>query len=330
MRSSRSNRRVLGLLAVIVLVVTACSTGAKVLTEDSFISEMNAICRTATRAIDKLDTSAPSAVSQAADIMSTAWDTLTKLVPPKTLKSDFGDFTANLDDQITQATKLQKAIKAKDEAATNKISVKLDTLSKDGDKLATSIGADKCVGTTGGSSTSGTTADTTSNTSPPNTPLPILTTPIETAPLNTAGSSGSTTANSLDGQLKAPPGYTWATSDPYDATALFKDPVLGSGIASYSSGKLKSAADGSLTEVYIIEMKAAFTQAQTDAYLAFEGVAGGVDVTTPKGLPARLKVGAFNGADALVLNSGKIGISIVTATGVDGAPILDAVVYETK
>jgi hypothetical protein len=330
MERNRLNRWAFGPLAVVALAVTACSSGTKALTEDGFITEMNSVCRTADRALTKLDSSDPSYVARAVEIMSTSFDDLSKLVPPKTLKADFDDFTANLDDQITQATKLSSAIKSKDDAATKKATDQLDKLSKDSDSLATSIGADKCVSVGGdGSSTSDTSGGTTADTSTANTPLPILTTPLDTSPLNSSGSgSGSTIAESLDGLIKAPAGYTWVKADPYDAKALYDDPVLGPNVVGYGFGKLKSDADGTLAEVYVIEVNADWTPALTAAYLAYEGVADGVDVTTPRGLPARQKTAAFNGADAIVLNQGKVGVSVVTATGTDGAAILDAVVYE--
>jgi hypothetical protein len=336
MQRNRRNVATTGLLAVIALAATACGSGTKALSEDSFITEMNAICRTADRALIKLDPNDPAYISDAVDIITTGFDAFTKLVPPKTLKADFDDYTANLDDQITQGTKLQKAIKAKDDAATKKAGDQLSALSKESDKLATSIGADKCVGVGDGGSTGNTTVDTTGNstsdTSTANTPLPILTTPIETAPLDTSGSSsGSNTAGTLDDSvLKAPTGYSWEQSQPYNASALFNDPVLGPNVASYSFGRLKSTSDGSIVEVYVIEMNVSWTPELTAAYQKYEGVADGTDVTTPRNLPARQKVGAFNGADAIVLNAAKIGVSIVTATGVDGASILDAVVFEQQ
>ncbi len=328
MERNRLNRWAFGALAALALGGTACSSGAKVLSEDNFLAEMNAVCRNADRAIAKIDSADPAYVSKAVDIMNSSFDELSKLAPPKTLKADFDDFTAKLDDQITQAVKLQKAIKAKDEAASKTISDKLDTLTKDSDKLADSLGADKCVGVGGDGSTSDTTAGTTADTSTANTPLPILTTPIQTAPLNTSNASGGTTANSLNGVLRAPAGYTWEATNPFDAKDLFNDPVLGPALKSYGYGRLKLTVDGTLAEVYVIEMNGSWTPEQTAAYLAYEGVSDGVDITTPRGLPARQKVLAFPGADAVALSAGTIGVSIVTKTGIDGASILDAVVYE--
>ena len=184
------------------------------------------------------------------------------------------------------------------------------------DDLAASLGAKACVsvgsgdadeGSDGGSgdSGSGDTSDTGDDTT------------------DTAGAND---AEYLSEVLTAPAGYSWEPDQPYDASDLYSLDVLGPTVDHYGVGQLRSAADDSVAEVYIIQINTEWTQDLSDAYLEYEGVLDGTDVTTPGGLSARMQVEAFDGSDSIAYYNGTIGVSIVTATGVDGAAILDAVV----
>ena len=233
-----------------------------------------------------------------------------KIAPPAELKADFDSLTNNLDDQITQATKMNLAIKAKDDAAASKASDQLDLLGTAFDDLAASLGAEACVavgsgdadgGSDGGTDNTGDTTDTT----------------------DTAGAND---AEYLSEVLTAPAGYSWEPDQPYDASDLYSLDVLGPTVDHYGVGQLRSAGDDSVAEVYIIQINTEWTQDLSDAYLEYEGVLDGTDVTTPGGLSARMQVEAFDGSDSIAYYNGKIGVSLVTATGVDGAAILDAVV----
>ena len=66
---------VTGSLAVVALILTSCgSSGPKTLSEDDFVTQMNAVCKTADRAIKKLDPSDKSYFTDASDIIQTGLD----------------------------------------------------------------------------------------------------------------------------------------------------------------------------------------------------------------------------------------------------------------
>ena len=143
---------------------------------------------------------------------------------------------------------------------------------------------------------------------------------------DTSDTAGANDAEYLSEVLTAPAGYSWEPDQPYDASDLYSLDGLGPTVDHYGVGQLRSAADDSVAEVYIIQINTEWTQDLSDAYLEYEGVLDGTDVTTPGGLSARMQVEAFDGSDSIAYYNGTIGVSIVTATGVDGAAILDAVV----
>ena len=295
-------------LAGLLLAVSACSSGITVLTKEAFVTKLDALCADADAEINKLDLADPASVSDAIGVMVASLAALVKIAPPAELKADFDSFTNNFDDQITQATKLNLAIKANDDAAASKAADQLDVLGTASDDLAASLGAKACVsvGSDGADEGSdGGTSDTGDNTT------------------DTAGAND---AEYLSEVLTAPAGYSWEPDQPYDASDLYGLDGLGPTVDHYGVGQLRSAADDSVAEVYIIQINTEWTQDLSDAYLEYEGVLDGTDVTTPGGLSARMQVEAFDGSDSIAYYNGTIGVSIVTATGVDGAAILDAVV----
>ena len=294
-------------LAGLLVAVSACSSGTKALTKETFVAKLDAVCADADAEINKLDLADPASVSAAIDVMVASLAALVKIVPPGELKADFDSFTNNFDDQITQSTKLNLAIKAKDDAAASKASDQLDLLGTASDDLAASLGADACVseGSDGGG---GDSID-----------------PTNTGD-NTTDTAGANDAEYLSAVLTAPAGYSWEPDQPYDASDLYSLDGLGPTVDHYGVGQLRSAADDSVAEVYIIQINTEWTQDLSDAYLEYEGVLDGADVTTPGGLSARMQAEAFDGSDSIAYYNGTIGVSIVTATGVDGAAILDAVV----
>ena len=308
MQRNRLNCFVAAGLAGLLVAVSACSGGTKALTKEAFVAKLDAVCADADAEINKLDLADPASVSDAIDVMVASLAALVKIAPPAELKADFDSFTNNFDDQITQATKLNLAIKANDDAAASKASDQLDVLGTASDDLAASLGAKACVsvGSDGADEGSdGGTSDTGDNTT------------------DTAGAND---AEYLSEVLTAPAGYSWEPDQPYDASDLYGLDVLGPTVDHYGVGQLRSAADDSVAEVYIIQINTEWTQDLSDAYLEYEGVLDGTDVTTPGGLSARMQVEAFDGSDSIAYYNGTIGVSIVTATGVDGAAILDAVV----
>jgi hypothetical protein len=354
----KRTRLVTGSLVVLTLTAAACgSSGPKTLSEGDFVTQMNAICRTADRSLNKLDPSDKSFFTDITDVIQTGLDDFGKLKPPKSLKADFDDYTANLDDQLTQFEKLGKAVKSGDTAAQTKANDKLTKLSTDGDDLATSLGADKCVGVgsgEGGSVTTDTTADTASDTTAvpdtttpetsvetttgtvtPNTPLPIDTTPdtvpMMTVPPSTTSSSGGVQAGDASTGFSPIDGYSWGTLEDIASTQTpSDDPVIGPLLAGYYVGVMESNADGSPVYVYVTVLKdntVPWTPTQLAAYYNFELVGDGTDVTLPTiGLPARTKVGAVEGYDAAVFTINGVGVSILAPTGSDPVQLLEGFV----
>ena len=300
-------------LAGLLLAVSACSSGTKALTKEAFVAKLDAVCADGEAEFNKLDRADPAFLRAAIDLKVAGLAALVKIAPPAELKADFDSLTNNLDDQITQATKMNLAIKAKDDAAASKASDQLDVLGTAFDDLAASLGAKACVSVGSGDADEGSdggTGDTidTSDTS------------------DTSDTAGANDAEYLSEVLTAPAGYSWEPDQPYDASDLYSLDGLGPTVDHYGVGQLRSAADDSIAEVYIIQINTEWTQDLSDAYLEYEGVLDGTDVTTPGGLSARMQVEAFDGSDSIAFYNGTIGVSIVTATGVDGAAILDAVV----
>ena len=301
-------------LAGLLVAVSACSSGTQALTKEAFVAKLDAVCADADAEINKLDLADPASVSDAIDVMVASLAALVKIAPPAELKADFDSFTNNFDDQITQSTKLNLAIKAKDDAAASKAADQLDVLGTASDDLAASLGAKACVSVGSDGADEGSDGGTGDSIDPTNTGD------------NTTDTAGANDAEYLSAVLTAPAGYSWEPDQPYDASDLYSHDVLGSTVEHYGVGQLRSAADDSVAEVYIIQINTQWTQDLSDAYLEYEGVLDGTDVTTPGGLSARMQVEAFDGSDSIAFYNGTIGVSIVTATGVDGAAILDAVV----
>lgn len=348
----KRTRFVTGSLVVMALTMGACGdSGTKSLSEDDFVTEMNAICRSADRAINKLDPTDSGYFNDITDVMQTGLDDLNKLKAPKALQADFDDFTANLDDQLTQVEKLAKAVKNDDNDAAVKAGDKLNTLAADGDDLADSIGADKCVGVGGGAgpitedTTSDTTADTTADTTEdttadttedttadtitPNTPLPIDTTPVMTAPPSTTETSGGIVAGDATTGFNPIAGYTWGTlEDIASSVTPSDDPVIGPVLSGYYVGVMDSA-DGTPVYVYVTVLvdQQPWSAAQLSAYYGFELVGDGTDITLPNiGLPARTKINAIEGFDAAVFTIDGVGVSILSPTGTDVVTLLEGFV----
>ena len=343
----KRTRLITGSLVVLTLTAAACgSSGPKTLSEDDFISEMNSICRTADRAINKLDPTDSSYGSDITDVIQTGLDDFAKLKAPKALQADFADYTANLDDQLAQFEKLSKAIKNDDTEAIGKATDKLTKLSSEGDDLADSLGADKCVGVGSGAAgpvtTDGTTPDTssattftpetTADTVTANTPLPIDTTldtdPVMTAPPSTSSSSDGVQAGDASSGFTANDGYAWGTLEDLAGTLTpTDDPVLGPILSGYYVGVMESNADGTPVYVYITVLNdntVPWTPDQLAAYYNFELVGDGQDITLPTiGLPAKTKVNAVEGYDAAVFTIDGVGVSILAPTGSDAVTVLE-------
>lgn len=303
--------------AGLLVAVSACSSGTKALTKEAFVAKLDTVCADGEAEFNKLDRADPAFLRAAIDLKVAGLAALVKIAPPAELKADFDSLTNNLDDQITQATKMNLAIKAKDDAAASKASDQLDVLGTAFDDLAASLGAKACVSVGSDGADEGSDGGSGDTIDPTNT---------SDSGDNTTDTAAAHDAEYLSEVLTAPAGYSWEPDQPYDASDLYSLDGLGPTVDHYGVGQLRSAADDSIAEVYIIQINTEWTQDLTDAYLEYEGVLDGTDVTTPGGLSARMQVEAFDGSDSIAFYNGTIGVSIVTATGVDGAAVLDAVV----
>ena len=351
----RRTHFVTGSLAVIALALAACgSSGSKTLSEDDFITEMNAVCKTADRALKKLDPTDKSFFSDASDIIQTGLDDFEKLKAPKSLKSDFEDYVANLEDTQTQIEKLGKAVKNEDNDAAQKASDKLERLDSDNNDLAESIGADRCVDvgsdaevptdttsvettepatteapeTTEPETTEPETTEAPETTETPNTPLSIDTTPETAATTATTGTGGGVVASDISLEFQPITGYTWGVlEDVAGSVTPTDDPVLGPVLAGYYVGVMENSADGTPVYVYltVLNQDTDWTADQLTAYYDFELVGDGVDQITPSnGLPARVKTNSIDGYDGGVFTIAGFGVSLLAPTGADMLGLLDA------
>ena len=130
--------------------------------------------------------------------------------------------------------------------------------------------------------------------------------------------------NDLSAGYKAPPGYTWTTFSPPDASGLYNNSVIGKLVTYYAGADLKSNADSSTDTVYVVKLSEPFNAQFTASYQYWEDVDKGEDVKTPGGLPVRRKIGAFTDTDCGVYVSGSTGIAICVFTGSDLLGLMDA------
>ena len=348
-------------LAVVALTLASCgSSGPKTLSEDDFVTQMNAVCKTADRALQKLEGGDKSFFSDSDDIIQTGLDDLGKLKPPKALQSDFDDYVSNLEDIQTQVEKLGKAVEDEDNDAAQKASDKLEKLNSDNNEVAESIGADRCVdvgvdttATTDTTSVATTEAPATTDapettaapettdapettgapetTDTPNTPLSIDTTPDteETTVTTTGGTGGGVVASDISLEFQPITGFTWGTLEDIPGTLTpTDDPVLGPLLDAYYIGVMENSTDGTAVYVYltVLSQNTDWTADQLAAYYNFELVGdGGVDQPTPEnGLPARVKTNAIDGYDGGVFTIPGFGVSVLAPTGADILGLLDA------
>ena len=359
----KRNRLISGSIAVIGLTLGACgSSGPKTLSADDFITQLNAICRTANSAIGALDTNSKSYVTDIVGILSTGRDSLAKLTSPKSLKVDYADFEDNIDSQLAQAQKLAKAVQANDKTAAQAASDKVGKLALAADKLATSMGASRCVGvggagsgntvstdsptvqsaapeTTVAATTATTVAATTTTTATTATTIAVTTTTDAASvgtplPIDTSGVVTTAPSNvvAVEASLHwtAPPTYTWAPAGTVKvASTPSNDPVLGPILRAYYSGALVTK-DGTNIGIYITQLtqNSDWTPGQLVAYDAFESLTGAPDAKTPGGIPVKYiqKVDAGEGLSIDVADFvvPGAGVLVVGPTGTDLLGALDA------
>ena len=339
-------------LGMSIMLLAACSStasGAKQ-PEDDFLDKVEQTCRAATKQIHKLQPGEATAPKDLLDILSRTADDLNQLDPPKSISSAYNDFTSNVDGQVTQLHAITTAIAAGDTAAQKTAVDQLAVLRGDNDGFVNTLRISSCRGmtprdgltvavTTPDTSTPGTSTpdtstpvsstpdSTTPDSTTPDTPISIDTTPIETTATTTTTSTATADTvlpNDLSADYTAPPGYTWTTFNPPDASGLYRNSVIGKLVTYYAGAEMRSNADSTTATAYVVKLSQPFNPQFTASYQYWEDVDKGEDVTTPGGLPVRQKLAALTDTDCAVYTSGSTGVTICVFTGKDLLGLMDA------
>lgn len=332
----RTGRTAASLMAT-ALLIAACggSGGSKTLSEDDFIDELNSICKSADRAISRLDFEDRGFFDDVLEEMQNASDELADLKPPADLENDYNDFADNLEDTIKATEDLRDAVDDEDQDATADASDDLTNLGEDADDIADDLGAEDCigVGNVGGGTddttpdttedtTEDTTDDTTENTTDDTTEETTANTPLEidptipTTPATSAttpptqstvtpstatemtapgGGSGDGLATEIDGAWAPPSGWTWIENDESESITPYGSPILAPILTGYWVGIAEDSATGQRAFVAISEISGIWTQEQAQALLDFEVGSNTSDTTTPSDLVATVKYGVNDG-----------------------------------
>jgi len=325
------------------LLVASCgsSGGGGSSAEDTFLDKVDAICRTAGRVIDNLDPNDDTTVATYVDTLSTATDALDALKPPKSLSDDFEAMTSTFDDELTQATKLRKAVQNSDSDGVDAALTKLTQLQSDATSAADSLNAQKCknlappkglvVVTTTTEATTTTVAPTEPPTIPPPTEPPVTEPPVTEPPVTvppgtvpTTDAAGARFPEDLDTQATAPPGFEWVPYEQSDAQGLWAKPDLGPIVDYYAAGRIKNTADGYTASIFVLRTTKDIAGPALDQYLFWEGTSDGTDTKTPEGVAVKQKLLAFDQTDCVTAYGGNAGITVCTFAGIDGLTVLDA------
>jgi hypothetical protein len=335
-RTRHGNRITLTVAGVLTTaLLAACSSDSKTLSSGGFADEMSDVCRTATRSLRDLDETDPSSYGKdLVDIVETAFDDLDGLKPSSKDKSDFADFTGNVDDQASAAKKMARALDGGDFQAAAEEYATFQDLGKDNDDIADGLGADRCVGMFDSVvvpvDTTATVPDvsvpdvsiptsdppatdppassppvTIPDVTPPATPAPPMTVPATAPPATSPMAppppmSGSGT-ESLPDFYQPPIGYQWDADVSQTLTGVFlppsSDPALGPVLLSYGVGAaLPAGGAGPAIVARIASLTTPYTGDLAVALLSFVGIGQGFQqIVTPGGFDAILWAGADSG-----------------------------------
>lgn len=322
--------------AVVAALLTACgsSEGGDAQTNDLFLDKVEAICRTASKKVDKIDPASASAIGDLANALNKAHDDLTKLDVPQPLSRDFGKFTTSLDDQVGSLAALASAVNAGDQSGVDDATSQINAQLFAADKVAGDLLAISCKGLTpedGFAPVSST--DTVPVTEPPITDPPVTEPPVTEPPVTDTVVTDPPTDDTilpidLSFGTPAPEGFKWVEGDMVDVSGLYDKPTVGPLVTFYGGGRLENLADGSTASIYLVQISEDWTEDARAEYEFWEGVEGDdvVETMTPSGIPVKQKAGAFTDTDCVVFTGGTSGITVCTYTGVDGLSILDAFV----
>jgi len=158
--------------------------GATAQSQASYIDQADVICLDAHNSIAGVDTSAPTANSDLAEIVSTQLEQLQSLPQPDEGENDLDDFLSALDEQVDAYDDKALAVERGDDAQVTEIDATLDQAATDASTAAEAFGFQVCGDTTqvsnnaGGDDSETTTDDTSGGTVTPVEPeTPV--TPVE-------------------------------------------------------------------------------------------------------------------------------------------------------
>lgn len=355
MQRARSWRKATGFIAATGLVLVACGGGSSKLSGDDLAGELDGLCRTATRAIDKLDPEdGADYYTDAADLLETAGEDIGKLSADDGSAGDVEDFVSLIEDEVKALQDVADAADSGDATALAAAQADLAETSAEADELAGDLEADRCVGigvaalsgatitptvttvteTTVAETTTTVAETTTTSTIPPTTvPITLPQTvpptlpppPVTTLPEVPTGSI--TTGNMMDTWI-APPGFTFDqdASDVWAGVIFAPEGVasIAPFIVAYEGGAMYSD-DGSLYAMGALELTSDFTDGQISDWIDYESAGNGEVQTTPGGLSVWYEPPAADSTYALYLwILGKYGMYVTLDVGIDGLPFVDA------
>lgn len=330
-------RLVVGALTVLLLAACSSSSTSTKQPEDEFLDKVETACRDASKKIEKLDKTSPTAPLDLYDIVSATSDLFDGLDAPASLRKNYSNFTSNIDDQVTRLKEITVAMAAGDTTTEDAAVAGLNTLRSDNDGIVDTLTIYSCLALVppdGLTVQTPVTVPTTPPTGDTTVPTDVTTPPTEattpptdatTTPTTPGTDAPSTTVLPSDLAVDgvAPAGYSWVDYVPPDVSGLYDNAAIGSLVTYYAGGELRSDSDGSTSTVYVVRLSSDFNDAYTKAYQYWEAVENGTDVTTPGGLTVHQEVGAFTDTDCAVYVSGARGVTICTYTGLDGLTLMD-------
>jgi Flp pilus assembly protein TadD len=151
--------------ALTALVIAGCGSSSSGNSDASFISKVNAECKSSQAQIDALGQPASSSTADITALLKktlplaqASTDRLKAITPPADKKTDYQSALDNQDQGVALVKQAITAGDAGDTAKVNSLITQVAALSTTGDALATQIGVTDCVSkSSSGSSGSGTT-----------------------------------------------------------------------------------------------------------------------------------------------------------------------------
>lgn len=355
MHRPTSIRTAAGLVLATAALLAGCGGGgSSALTGDDLASELDSICRTATRAIGKLDVEDGAGYfNDAADLLDTAAEDLGKLPVGEKDSGDVEDFVSLVEDESKGLQDLADATDDEDAAAVAAAQADLAETSAEADELAGDLDADKCVGlgvaalgevstppaTTLPTETTTVVTTAPETTVPPTTAAPVTlptTIPATLPPTpstvveNTTGPTptGSIITGNMINTWAAPPGYAFEQESGDIFAAIFfapeSVPSLAPSIVAYEAGALSGSA-GDFNIMLALELSADFTEDQIGDWIEYEGTNVGDVADTPGGLTVWVEPpsGDIEYTQYLWI-IGKYGMLVRVSDGTDGLAFVDA------